>query len=136
MRPDAATPPSAQCARAAYALHCELRDVYDALEAHLAAARWEAATALGARRQAIELALRPLAAVRHALSTSEEVAPWITVDAMARDLDARRTAALGLAGAARDAVGAELAHLHGTRANAARYRDATPAMPIFASRRA
>ncbi|MBI3768917.1 MAG: hypothetical protein HY271_10550 [Deltaproteobacteria bacterium] len=125
-----------QCARAAYALHSELRDVYDALEEHLAAARWEAAAALAARRQAIELALRPLAAVRQALSTPEEVAPWIAVDAMARDLNARRTDALRLAGVARDAVGAELVRLHGTRTNAAHYRDATPAIPIFASRRA
>jgi hypothetical protein len=123
------------CAREAYRLHCELRDVFDALEAHLAAGRWADAAALLARRVAIEAALRPLAATR-AAATPEETASWASVDAIARELDTRQTAALRLARATRDATAVQLAHLHESRTNAARYHDETRPMPVFASRRA
>lgn len=124
-----------ECAREAYALHCELRDVFDALEAHLAAGRWADAAALMPRRAAIEVALRPLAAARTA-ATPEETPSWASVDAIATELDARRTTALRLARATRDATAAQLAHLHESRANAARYHDETRPLPVFASRRA
>ena len=126
---------TARHAGEAYALHCELRGIYDALEPHLAAGHWAAAAALMPRLGAIETALRPLATARQAVSHAE-VASWASADALALELAARQTAALRLAQAARDAVAAQLVDLYASRTSAARYHDETRPRPLFASRQA
>ncbi len=140
MRPDTGTAApevaTTSAADAAHRIYCELRDVYDVFEARLAAAAWDEATAIVPRLRELEAALQPFAAARRAAASAADAAPWARVDALARDVGARQATALELTTAARDAVAAELARLHGSRSKAARYRRDPETVPIFASRRA
>jgi hypothetical protein len=137
MRPDTVDvlPSAAACAAAAEALHREIAAVYDALDAHLAAAAWEDGAALVPRLGALEAALRPLAEARR-LATRDESALWAVVDALAVEMGTRREAALRLTSAARAATAARLADLHASRSRAARYRGASSDAALFASHRA
>jgi hypothetical protein len=137
MLPEGAGPAESPARRAdeALTLHRELAGVYDALEASLAAGRWAEAAALMPRRQAIEAALRPLAAARRKATPGETI-QWAAVDALARQLEARQAAALHLARTARDVTAAQLADLYASRNNAARYHDETRPLPLFTSSRA
>src|SRR6266404_666399 len=120
MQPDGIDAPRSAAASTATAeaeaLHQEMGVVYDALEAHLAAAAWQDAAALVPRLVTLEAGLRPLAEARRLAPPDE--------------------AALGLASAAHAATRARLAGLHASRARAAHYRGAGSGAAVFASRRA
>ncbi len=139
MRPDGIDAPRSAAASTATAeaeaLHQEMGVVYDALEAHLAAAAWQDAAALVPRLVTLEAGLRPLAEARR-LAPPDERALWAVVDARALEIGKRREAALGLASAAHAATRARLAGLHASRARAAHYRGAGSGAAVFASRRA
>jgi len=130
MPPETRTPSSP--AADAYARWRELRDVYDALETHVAASAWADAASLTPRIAALEQMLLPLMTASRAEATDADHTLWAAGDAIATDLADRRDRAFAAATEARNAVAGELARLARSRADARRYRPATQSPSWFA----
>lgn len=133
MPPDVTALDPATAARAAHARWCELRDLYDALDAHLEAAAWASAAVLVPRIESVAAALATLAATTVGSRDGADRALWTEADAIAAGLAKRQARALGVVTGARDVVAAELARVHVTRGHAARYGDG-PRSSLFSSR--
>lgn len=133
MPPDRAGPDAASAARAVHARWCELRDLYDVLDHHLAIEAWASAAALAPRIDAVAAGLATLAATTTETRRTTDAVLWAQTDAIVTALAERQARALRIVAGARDAVATDLARMHVTRGHAARYGDG-PRASLFSSR--
>ncbi len=137
MRPEAAPTTAGAThasARQAYARWCALGALYERLDGYVSAGAWADAAALLPELVAMADGLGAAVVARRAAAATAAEGEWAEVDAVAASVVERHGRALRAAAAARDAVATELAHVHASRRDAARYRRPSVSEAFFASR--